>query len=92
MPKLFITNVAQLSPQSVEGMLLSDLNTISEAIKKNDYSVIERSSPQELADALVEITKILLRLNSSSQKEVEKSLRYFVFGSLCVSGSYATNN
>ena len=79
MPKLFITNVAQLSPQSVESMLLSDLNTISEAIKKNDYSVIERSNPQELADALVEITKILLRLNSSSQKEVEKSLRYFVF-------------
>ncbi|MBP6919198.1 MAG: hypothetical protein KBB94_09815 [Legionellaceae bacterium] len=42
----------------------------------NYYSSIERSSPQELADALVEI---LLRLNSPSQKEVEKSLRYFVF-------------
>lgn len=79
MPKLSITNVAQLSPQSVENMLLSDLNTISEAIKKKDYSAVERSSPQELADALVEITKILPRLNSSSQKEVEKSLRCFVF-------------
>ena len=79
MPKLSITNVAQLSPQSVENMLLSDLNTISEAIKKKDYSAVEHSSPQELADALVEITKILPRLNSSSQKEVEKSLRCFVF-------------
>ncbi len=79
MPKLSITNVAQLSPQSVESMLLSDLNKISEAIKSKDYSTLERSSPEELADALKKITIILPRLNSSSQKEVEKSLRCFVF-------------
>lgn len=79
MPKLSITNVAQLSPQSVENMLLSDLNKISEAIKSKDYSALEGSSPEELADALKKITTILPRLNSSSQKEVEKSLRCFVF-------------
>lgn len=52
MPKLSITNAAQLSPQSVENILLSDLNKISEAIKSKDYSALERSRPEELADAL----------------------------------------
>ncbi len=83
MPKLCITNITQLHPdsvaQSVESMLFFDLNTISEAIKSEDYSALERSSPEELADALKKITTILPRLNSSSQKEVEKSLRCFVF-------------
>lgn len=79
MPKLSITNVTQLSPQSVESMLLADLNTISEAIKREDYSSLERSSPEEFADALRKIIEILPRLSSSNQKEVEKSLRCFVF-------------
>ena len=77
MAKLQLVGRRKLNAQNVEGILIEDLSFLLRVINQNHP--IERCAAEELAESLKKAYEIHEKLDTTSQKELQESLRLFIF-------------